>query len=251
MPMSGEIARAVCCAVATFVGAEGVANCQPPRLFGAAQASEVPAAQARRIAEIAPRSINRDSTGSVVSLAADEIDRLDLTGVVTRSGDGEFEVNDARLIDEIVAALERMRVLTQRKHTPALVIDKASATSEELFVRFNELLDGVPVEDGGLIVADLTGRIRDYSFLMLTDDAAASDRRLWLTERQAVALAQKAIVSTHGGAVPSGGRAKPRYMRTSDRGLTAEWVIEFDGARYFAILDAITGEAQTYPTFVN
>ncbi len=250
--MTPELARAVCCAVVTFVCAEGVASAQPPSVFGRAQGPEVPAAQARRLAKIAPRSINRDSTGSVVSLAADEIERLDLTGIVTRSGDDGFEVNEPRLIEELVAALDRMRVLTLRKHTPAIVIEKAYATADELYVRFNESLDGIPVEYGGLIVADLTGRIRDYGFAMLPDDASPGDRRQWLTEQQAVALAQKAIVSQHGGALPTGGGGKVQYQRSSDRQLNPEWLVQFDAnAMYYAILDAITGETRTFSVLIQ
>ena len=252
MPMTGGTARAVCCAVLAFVCAESAATGQAPSLFGRVKGSEIPAAQARRLAEIAPRSMNRDSTGSVVSLAADEIERLDLRDVVTRSGDGGFEVNEPRLIDELVAAIDRMGVLTLRKHTPAIVIQKASATSEELFVRFNELLDGIPVENDGLIVADLTGRIRDYGFGMLPDDVSPGDRRQWLTEQQAVALAQKAIVSQHGGALPVGGGAKLRYKRVSERQVNPEWLVQFGpNTMYFAILDAITGETRTLPAFIQ
>jgi hypothetical protein len=89
--------------------------------------------------------MNRAPSGAVVFLAADEIERIDLTGILSKpqTEDGSLGINQGRLIAELTAALDRMRVLTLRKKPVAFAIQSANATDPgELFVRFNELVDG-------------------------------------------------------------------------------------------------------------
>ena len=88
--------------------------------------------------------------------------------------------------------------------------------------------------------------------LSAADGAKPADGSLWLSEQQAVALAQRAIVSEHGGLFPRDSEATLRLVLRSEVEINPEWQIQFsDGTRYGAFVDALTGATRTYSTIIH
>jgi hypothetical protein len=219
----------------------------------------VPPEQARLLAEINPTRINRYPSGSVVSLRAAEIERIDLSSVLTPSGsrDGEFEINVDLLAAELEAALERLRPLTLRNRPIDLSMRVATVgpvrAPGELFVKLSELIDSLPVEPEGVITIDAaTGRIQSFGLALSADGVSLPERSSWLSEAQAVAIAQRAVVSEHGGPFPAVFETTLRLVRKSEHELDPEWVVQFRApAHYMALVDALTGEARTSSTLIH
>jgi hypothetical protein len=211
---------------------------------------------------MAPRGINRAESGAVVYLWADEIERIDLTGVLSNPRvEGEsLEVNEDQLLTELTAALDRMRVLTLRSKPVALAIQSAGAgpasNPGRLFVRVNELVNGIRVEPDGLFIVDAsTGRIQSFSLPSVADAASTGgDPHLWLTKEQAVALARKAVVSEHGGPLPDVvEEPELRYKLERETLLTPEWRVTLrnDTTPYGAVVNALTGETSTHSLVIQ
>jgi hypothetical protein len=231
-----------------------------PQLLIKGEPLSIPPEQARRLEAIAPTHINRSRpSGSVVSLRAEEIERIDLASVLTpsRSRDGQFDIDQGVLAEELEAAFDRLRPLTLRNRPVELAIRVASvgpvSAPGELFVRLSELVDGIPVDPEGVIHIDAaTGRIQSFGLSFTADGVRPPERSLWLSEDEAVAVAQRAVVSERGGPFPISVGATLRFRRQSELELHPEWVVRFGApTHYEARVDAVTGEARSYSTLVH
>jgi Zn-dependent metalloprotease len=188
-----------------------------------------------------------------------EIERINLTSVLTPSPSrsGQLEIDDDLLVAELEAAFERLRPLTLRNRPIDFAIRVATvgpvSSPGELFVRLRELIDGLPVAPEGVITIDAsTGALRSFGMGFTADAAMLPDRSSWLSEEQAVAVAQRAVVSAHGGPFPQVAETELRLVRKSELVLQPEWVVRFEfPARYEAVVDALTGDARTYSTVVH
>lgn len=80
------------------------------------------------------------------------------------------------------------------------------------------------------------------------DTASTGDRRQWLTQEQAAALARKAVVSAYGGPLPDVvGAPEVRYRIQREAVLIPEWrlTLRTDTMPYGAVVNALTGETST------
>jgi hypothetical protein len=244
----------------TAVGFVGVAS----PTYGEAQevqrpvgiAPRAPAAvdpeQERLLKAIKPFDINRTPSGSVVYIFGPNIERIDLTGVFIRQADGvSFDVVESVLLVQLEAAVARLGPLTLRKRPVKLAITFAQAYGGRLDVRVAELIDGIPVESNGRIgINAVSGEIIEFGFFLVADGTKPKDRSLWLSEQEAIALAQRAVVSERGGSSPQVTEAGLHLLRRSEQQLDPEWRILFGDVSYGAIVDALDGKTSTFSTLV-
>jgi hypothetical protein len=213
----------------------------------------VPEVQAAKLAQIKPWTVRRDAKGAVSYIYAPEIEHVDLSGVlrVAKSGEGELEIDRKLLHDRLAAALSRMQALTLRETPVEFEIRAATVVPGELAVGANELVHGIPVDQGGLVVMHPdTGRIREFAWSLEPDGADPGDSRAWLTKQQAVGLAQTAIVSDHGGPLPAMRTARIHLVHRIGAELRPEWEVTFSNSDYGAKVDATSGETQTYSMLI-
>jgi len=208
--------------------------------------------QERLLEAIKPFDINRTPSGSVAYIFGANIERIDLTGVFIRQEDGvSFDVDESLLLVQLEAALARLRPLTLRKRDVKLAITFAKAYWGRLDVRVAELIDGIPVEpDGSIGINAVSGEIIEFGLSLVADGTTPKDRSLWLSEQEAIALAQQAVVSERGDSVPQATEARLHLLRRSEQQLDPEWRILFGDVSYGALVDAFDGKTSTYSTLL-
>ena len=212
--------------------------------------------QMARIAEIQPRRFHGLDSGPLSAISDGDIERLDLEKVLIApsSPDERFGIDLAKLHEELSAALDRMRPLTMLDEHVSLQIEYATVgTMNEpgkLLVRFNQLIDGVPVEPGGNVSIDpSTGVLRSYTGLLMPLSAAL-DRSAWLPQESAFEFAKYNLASELGKtSAPVIYESSLRYAR-KDEEIEPYWlfVVEADQESYYVRVNAITGITQLNPT---